>query len=84
MNIFKCLFTSANWYPVWTKSATWNISYTDIDAEYQEFCEYTICYSKKYNDYKLEMSGYQPRKHSYYEWAVKHLNEYKNSLTNKP
>jgi hypothetical protein len=80
--LFKSVFCP-NWVLVYTESATWNLTITsDFYDDYKEKrkCFYHIYYSKSRNKYKLITSGYKPKQHPWYKWAMQDLAKFQSKL----
>lgn len=79
-NWIKRLFEKP--YIVWADTANWIINNITDFGHYKTYnhCTYEIYFYPQSKRYRLVCSGYKPKKHSFYNEAVKQLNEYYKKL----
>lgn len=79
------LFGKNDWYPVWAESVEWNLTWNIINSRTKQIVGerpenvkslYEIVYSPSRNKYKLNLSGFDPKRSDTYSVAVKKLNEF--------
>lgn len=77
------LFGKNDWYPVWAKTQRITINYQlpNFDGTFYHeketaFANYEIEFSPSRKQYKLNISGYNPKSVNMYETSVQKLNEF--------
>lgn len=65
------LFGKNDWYPVWTVIEKWGSPSTG----WVQYSNFEILHSESRNEYKLKVSGFQPKMASKYSIAVQKLKE---------
>lgn len=86
-NLFERLFLP-NWQVRKVIQGKWEISHYYEDGKYRatttEVCTFEILYSSTRNQWKLRVSGYQPKKHKNYAKSVERLNQLRLNPNYKP
>lgn len=82
MNI-KNWFKPKDWQHMWTDSAWWDVTYTNMLTGCmitggKQSCTFEIIYSPSRNEYKLFCLGTKPKTNPLYKIAIKKLNDLKN------
>ena len=58
----------------------WEITYGDDNITYTKTSVYEIYHSPSRNQYKLETSGYCPKEHKQYKYAVDRLDQLRKCI----
>lgn len=71
------IFGKNDWYPVWSEFGLWTFTNIQYGFKVRETrAIYEILYSPSRKEYKLKLSGDDPKGNSKYHEAVQKLNEF--------